>query len=187
MEHGSIQSDTGHIRYEETDLSFIAENPCHFRCGIYIICVSGECEVSTGAETFRLSDQTELIFLTGTLLHRLHASDDFKVRMLLFPKDVFLKAFLPIDSPYLNYANEHPCYTHTPDARSQTTWKQLCIWMDLAKMFFSGNYRTQYEDLQEYNFLQGLRIRRYRTCIIVLCRETVRLDQISSPCHYRLP
>lgn len=156
MEHGSIQSDTGHIRYEETDLSFIAENPCHFRCGIYIVCVSGECEVSTGAETFRLSDQTELIFLTGTLLHRLHASDDFKVRMLLFPKDVFLKAFLPIDSPYLNYANEHPCYTHTPDARSQTTWKQLCIWMDLAKMFFSGNYRTQYEDLQEYNFLQGL-------------------------------
>ena len=102
METGSILSDTDHIRYEETDLSFLAENPYHFRCGIYIVCVGGECEVSTGAETFRLTDQTELIFLTGTLLHRVNASSDFRARMLLFPKEVFLKAFLPIDSPYLN-------------------------------------------------------------------------------------
>ena len=156
METGSILSDTDHIRYEETDLSFLAENPYHFRCGIYIVCVGGECEVSTGAETFRLTDQTELIFLTGTLLHRVNASSDFRARMLLFPKEVFLKAFLPIDSPYLNYANEHPCYRHTPDARSQSGWRQLCIWMDMAEMFFSGNYKTQYRDLQEYSFLQGL-------------------------------
>lgn len=156
MESRSILSDTDHIRYEETDLAFLAENPFHFRCGIYIICVSGKCGISTGAETFMLEAQTELIFLTGTLLHRLTASEDFAVRMLLFPKEVFLKAFLPIDSPYLNYANEHPCYHHTPDVRSQTTWKQLCLWMDLAQMFFSGDYKTQYGDLQEYNFLQGL-------------------------------
>ena len=156
MEPRSIFSDTDRIRYEETDLAFLSDNPYHFRCGIYIMCESGECVVSTGAETFRLVEQTELIFLTGTLLHRLRATEDFRARMLLFPKEVFIKAFLPIDSPYLNYANEHPCYRHTPDVRSQTTWRQLCMWMDMAEMFFSGGYRTQYKDLQEYNFLQGL-------------------------------
>lgn len=156
MNNGSILSDTDRIRYEETDLAFLAGNPYHFRCGIYIMCISGECHVSTGAENFLLRDQTELIFLTGTLLHRLDATPDFTVRMLMFPKEVFLKAFLPIDSPYLNYANEHPFYHHTPDARSQTTWKQLCMWMDMAQMFFSGDYRTQYRELQEYSFLQGM-------------------------------
>lgn len=156
MSNGSILSDTDRIRYEETDLSFLAENPYHFRCGIYIACVSGGCEVSTGAESFRLCPQTELIFLNGTLLHRLEATDDFMARMILFPKDVFLKAILPIDTPYMNYANEHPCYVHTPDARSQTTWMQLCVWMDMARMLFCGDYRTQFSDMQEYSFLQGL-------------------------------
>ena len=106
----------------------------HFVCGIYLVCVRGVCEVSTGAETFRLCDETELIFLSGTLLQRLSASPDFKARMLLIPKDVFLKAMLPIDTPYLNYADSHPCYTHTPDVRSRMTWKQVCVWMDAARM-----------------------------------------------------
>ena len=152
----SFLSDTDHIRYEETDLSFLAGSPCHFRCGIYMACVSGRCEVSTGAETFHLEPQTELIFLNGTLLHRLGATEDFRVRMIVFPEDVFLKAILPIDTPYMNYADEHPCYRHTPDARSQATWTQMCHWMDTAQMLFSGGYQTQFRDLQEYNFLQGL-------------------------------
>lgn len=159
----SILSDTDHIRYEETDLSFLAENPCHFRCGFYIACTEGRCEVSTGAETFLLQAQTELIFLNGTLLYRLGATDDFQVRMILFPKDVFVKAMLPIDTPYMNYANEHPCYLHTPDVRSQTTWRQLCVWMDMAKMLFSGDSRTQFMELQEHDYLQGLLIWLFNT------------------------
>ncbi len=151
-----LLSDTGQIRYAETDLSFLSGSPCHFRCGIYMACVSGRCEVSTGAEAFLLEEQTELIFLNGTLLHRLQATEDFRVRMIVFPGDVFLKAILPIDTPYMNYAHEHPCYRHTPDDRSQATWKQMCIWMDVAQMLFSGDSRTQFRELQEYSFLQSL-------------------------------
>lgn len=154
MDSGHL-SDTARIVYEETDLSFLVTDPCHFRCGIYMICVSGECDISTGAQNFRLKPETELIFLTGTLLHRGWASDDFSVRMVRFPKEVFMKAILPIDTPYFNYANEHPCYHHTDDERSRMTWKQICLWMDMAKMLFTG-YRSQFMDLQEYNFLQGL-------------------------------
>lgn len=153
-----ILPDTDRIRYVETDLAFLEGKPVHFICGIYLVCESGRCEVSTGAENFSLCAETELIFLAGTLLHRLEASDDFKARIILFPKDVFLKAMLPIDTPYLNYADEHPCYLHTSDERSRLTWRQACVWMDSAGMLFSGDYTSQYRELLEFDWLQSFLI-----------------------------
>jgi len=156
--NAEILPDTDRIRYVETDLAFLEGKPVHFICGIYLVCESGRCEVSTGAENFSLCAETELIFLAGTLLHRLEASDDFKARMILFPKDVFLKAMLPIDTPYLNYADEHPCYLHTSDERSRLTWRQACVWMDSAGMLFSGDYTSQYKELLEFDWLQSFLI-----------------------------
>lgn len=156
--NAEILPDTDRIRYVETDLAFLEGKPVHFICGIYLVCESGRCEVSTGAENFSLCAETELIFLAGTLLHRLEASDDFKTRMILFPKDVFLKAMLPIDTPYLNYADEHPCYLHTSDERSRLTWRQACVWMDSAGMLFSGDYTSQYRELLEFDWLQSFLI-----------------------------
>ena len=46
----------------------------------------GTALVSTGAEQYTFDEQTELIFLTGSLIHVLNASDDFRARVLLFPK-----------------------------------------------------------------------------------------------------
>ena len=156
--NAEILPDTDRIRYVETDLAFLEGKPVHFICGIYLVCESGRCEVSTGAENFSLCAETELIFLAGTLLHRLESSDDFKARMILFPKDVFLKAMLPIDTPYLNYADEHPCYLHTSDERSRLTWRQACVWMDSAGMLFSGDYTSQYRELLEFDWLQSFLI-----------------------------
>ena len=156
--NAEILPDTDRIRYVETDLAFLEGKPVHFICGIYLVCESGRCEVSTGAENFSLCAETELIFLAGTLLHRLESSDDFKARMILFPKDVFLKAMLPIDTPYLNYADEHPCYLHTSDERSRLTWRQACVWMDSAGMLFSRDYTSQYRELLEFDWLQSFLI-----------------------------
>lgn len=154
----SLGPDTNRIRYIETDLSDLDGRPVHFICGIYLICVRGRCEVTTGAEDFLLTDETELIYLSGTILQRLSASPDFLARMVLFPKEAFLKAMLPIDTPYLNYADAHPCYRHTPDVRSRMTWRQVRVWMDLAKSMFSGDVRTQFRELLEFDWLQGFLI-----------------------------
>ena len=150
-----LPSDTSTIRYEETDLASLHSRPSHFVCGVYLICVRGTAVVSTGVQQYALGEQTELIFLTGSLIQVLCASDDFMVRLLMFPKDVFLKAVLPIDTPYLNYTHEHPCYRHTEDERSQATWLQINLWMDMAQMLFCGNV-SPFRQQQEYNFLQGL-------------------------------
>lgn len=150
-----LPSDTSTIRYEETDLASLHSRPSHFVCGVYLICIRGTAVVSTGVQQYALGEQTELIFLTGSLIQVLCASDDFTVRLLMFPKEVFLKAVLPIDTPYLNYTHEHPCYRHTEDERSQATWVQINLWMDMAQMLFCGNV-SPFRQQQEYNFLQGL-------------------------------
>ncbi|WP_303014030.1 AraC family transcriptional regulator [uncultured Bacteroides sp.] len=151
-----LPSDTTTIRYEETALSSLKQNPCHFKCGIYLICVQGESIISTGVEQYVFNEQTELIFLTGGLIQVIHVSADFKARLLMFPKDVFLKAMLPVDTPYFNYTHEHPYYHHTEDERSQKTWREIMLWMDVAQMLFENNTTSQFRQQQEYNFLQSL-------------------------------
>lgn len=94
-----LPSDTSTIRYEETDLSCLIQHPCRFKCGVYLICTQGNSIISSGVQQYVFDVQTELIFLTGSLIQLIQASADFKVRMLLFPKDVFLKAILPVDTP----------------------------------------------------------------------------------------
>lgn len=150
--------DTEHLRYLETDFSFLEGNPMHFTCGIFLICVSGECVMSTGVQDFHLRPETELIFLSGTLLQRSGATSDFLARVIMIPKAAFLKSMLPIDTPYLNYADSHPCYHHTSDARSRMTWRQVCLFMDMAAMLFSGDWSSQYMELMENDFLQSFLI-----------------------------
>ena len=150
-----LSPDTSSIRYEETDLSYLKQRPYRFKCGIYLICTQGQSIISTGVQQYTFNEQTELIFLTGSLIQVIQASADFNVRMLLFPKDIFLKAILPIDTPYFNYTHEHPHYHHTADERSQKTWREIVLWMDIAQMLFKDN-TLQFRKQQEFNFLQSL-------------------------------
>lgn len=151
----TLPTDTPVLRYLDTDLSALRQHPCHFRCGIYLVCTQGRALVSTGVQSYEFDAETELIFLTGSLIEVPEASPDFRARVLLFPQDLFLKAILPIDTPYFNYTHEHPCYHHTPDERSRKTWREMLLWMDVARMLFVDNdspFRAQHEQ----NYLQSL-------------------------------
>lgn len=150
--------DTAEVRCERTDLAFLRQHPCHFECGIYLICLQGEAVISTGIEQYVFTPQTELIFLTGSLMQLLQATPDFEADILMIPQEVFLKAMLPIDTPYFNYAHEHPCYRHTPDERSQKTWHEIVLWMELGQTLFSQNGNSPYRALQEFDYIQGLLI-----------------------------
>ena len=72
------------IRYEEGDLSALRRAPVHFRCGVYLVCVRGSAVVSTGIQHYRIGEQSELIFLQGSLMQVVEASGDFRVRMVAF-------------------------------------------------------------------------------------------------------
>lgn len=156
MPHSTqIPSDVDSLIFLEGNLADIHEKPFHFKCGFYLICTSGSASVSTGAENYILSAETELIFLTGSPVLLSGVSDDFHIQMVLFPREMLVKAMLPIDTPYLNYAYEDPCYHHNDTPRARMTWHIACSWLDLAKSLFSDS-KSQFRSIQEFNFLQGL-------------------------------
>ena len=193
-----VSPDPPSIRYEETDLSYLKQRPYRFKCGIYLICTQGQSIISTGVQQYTFNEQTELIFLTGSLIQVIQASADFNVRMLLFPKDIFLKAILPIDTPYFNYTHEHPHYHHTADERSQKTWREIVLWMDIAQMLFKDN-TLQFRKQQEFNFLQSLLMWLFNTIPEklaankqysrkqMLCHQFMQLIREHSTCEHQVP
>ena len=88
MEH-ELPSDTTSVRLSHTDLSGLDRSPRHVRCGLYLACTNGKAVISTGAQRYDLCPQTELIFLTGSLVQRMSADASFHCRALLFPTEVF--------------------------------------------------------------------------------------------------
>lgn len=154
MEH-ELPSDTTSVRLSHTDLSGLDRSPRHVRCGLYLACTNGQAVISTGAQRYDLCHQTELIFLTGSLVQRMSADANFHCRALLFPTEVFLRAMRPIDTPYFNYAHDHPHYVHTPDERSQKTWRELNLWFDIGEMLFEQN-EPDFRRQLELNYMQSL-------------------------------
>lgn len=98
MEH-ELPSDTTSVRLSHTDLSGLDRSPRHVRCGLYLACTNGQAVISTGAQRYDLCPQTELIFLTGSLVQRMSADASFHCRALLFPTEVFLRAMRPMTRP----------------------------------------------------------------------------------------
>ena len=151
----SFPSDTSIMRYEETDLSSLTKRPFRFECGIQLLCISGRSIISTGVEQYDFCKTSELIFLAGSLIEVIKPSPDFKVRMLLFPKNIFLKAALPIDTSYFNYMSEAPYFKHAANDTSLASWKRVNQWMDMAELLFSHPAKYFREQLEQ-NFLQSL-------------------------------
>ena len=128
----SLLSALPEIHYEEGDLQALASAPLYFNCGVQLLCTCGEGLISTGAQQFRLYKMSELIFWGGSIMQLMEASDDFRVRMLLYPKKVFLQAAIALDTTYFNYMEESPLYNH-----GEKSWKNINLWIDLGEMLFT--------------------------------------------------
>ena len=150
----SLLSSLSGIYYEESNLDFLLPSPLYFNCGVQILCVHGNGVISTGAQCFHLQEMVEIIFWGGSIMQLLHSSDDFQVRMVLYPKRVFLQAAVSLDTTFFNYMREFPLYNHGREKDAQS-WKKVNLWIDMAKMLFtqpSGLFKER----MELNFLQSM-------------------------------
>ena len=150
----SILPSLSQIYYEESDLGFLLACPIYFNCGIQIVCVRGEGTISTGAQCFHLRERSELIFWRGSIMQLLHASDDFYVRMVLYPERIFLQAAVSLDATYFHYMREFPLYDHA-DEKNTGSWEKLNLWMDMARMLFACP-DCGFRERLELNFLQSM-------------------------------
>lgn len=150
----SLLSSLSGIYYEESNLDFLLPSPLYFNCGVQILCVHGNGVISTGAQCFHLQEMSEIIFWDGSIMQLLHSSDDFQVRMVLYPKRVFLQAAVSLDTTFFNYMREFPLYNHGQEKDAQS-WKKVNLWLDMAKMLFTQPAGLFKERL-ELNFLQSM-------------------------------
>lgn len=146
----SLLSSLSRIHYEETNLDFLCLSPLYFNCSIQILCVGGEGTLSTGAQQFELRNRSELIFWEGSIMQLVASTPDFKVRMALYPKKLFLQAAVSLDTTYFNYMRRFPKYDHPEES-----WKHVNLWMDMAAMLFTKPVSVFNERL-ELNFLQSM-------------------------------
>lgn len=146
----SLLSSLNGIHYDEGNLDFLRPSPLHFNCGVQILCTCGTCILSTGAQQFHLREMSELIFWGGSIMQLMEASDNFHVRLLLYPKKIFLQAAISLDTTYFNYMREFPQYDH-----GEESWKNVTLWIDMAQLLFSRPSPAFRERL-ELNFLQSM-------------------------------
>ena len=150
----SLLSSLSGIYCEESNLDFLLPSPLYFNCGVQILCVHGNGVISTGAQCFHLQEMSEIIFWDGSIMQLLHSSDDFQVRMVLYPKRVFLQAAVSLDTTFFNYMREFPLYNHGQEKDAQS-WEKVNLWLDMAKMLFTQPAGLFKERL-ELNFLQSM-------------------------------
>lgn len=146
----SLLSSLNGIHYDEGNLDFLRLSPLHFNCGVQILCTCGTCILSTGAQQFHLREMSELIFWGGSIMQLMEASDNFHIRLLLYPKKIFLQAAISLDTTYFNYMREFPQYDH-----GEESWKNVTLWIDMAQLLFSRPSPAFRERL-ELNFLQSM-------------------------------
>lgn len=146
----SLLSSLNGIHYDEGNLDFLRPSPLHFNCGVQILCTCGTCILSTGAQQFHLREMSELIFWGGSIMQLMEASDNFHVRLLLYPKKIFLQAAISLDTTYFNYMREFPQYDH-----GEESWKNVNLWIDMAQLLFR-RASSAFRERLELNFLQSM-------------------------------
>lgn len=150
----SLLSCLTEIHYEESDLNFLLASPIHFNCGIQLLCTGGDGIISTGAQCFHLREMSELIFWGGSIMQLLQSSDDFYVRMVLYPKRIFLQAAVSLDTTYFNYMRAFPLYDHGKE-KASGSWERVNLWIDMARMLFTRTIPV-FREQMELNFLQSM-------------------------------
>lgn len=194
-----LYTDAPEVQYDESDLKDLVLNPCRFGCDVQLVCTDGNAEISTGIQSYDMHRGCELFLLGGCLIQVNSPSADFRVRVLLYPKDVVMKALLPLDTMFLNYLHEYPYFDHLEENACEQSGKMSMQWMDMARQLFSRpvpNFRRHIE----HNFLQTMLMclynyiprklmaeRRESSRKMLLCHQFLRLVRENSAREHLVP
>ncbi len=123
---------------------------------LYMITIRGRAVLDVDADRYIMTEQCEFDTQAPCLINCKEVSDDFQARMYVYPQSLIEGAKRSIDSKWFEWNAEHPFYKHTPDVRSQRTWRETVQWMDLAETLFSADSKILFPELQQQNFITGM-------------------------------
>lgn len=104
---------------------------------------------------FFLEYQSELHQFGGCKIQSIQMSADFKARIFTYPRTLLDTLFKSIGYGWYDFFDVNPFYQHVDDPRSQRTWREFNLWLDLAQTLFSPESKIKYSRLQQEYFLAG--------------------------------
>lgn len=143
------------LAYRQMMASDLLDTPWRIDDCFYMAVASGYAVFDVGADRYEMREQTEFNMPAGCVVHCTEATPDFVVRVFTYPHSLLEIPKRVIDNKWFEWNAMHPHYQHTPDARSQRTWRELMLWMDMAQTLFSEQSVILFQAMQQENFIEG--------------------------------
>lgn len=91
----------------DTDLRYFEEHSCRTESGAILFCRRGSATVTVDQLRDRVTRDTLLLLLPGSILHLNERTDDFRVRFCAFSLELFSEAAYRLDPSFFHILHEH--------------------------------------------------------------------------------
>lgn len=91
----------------DTDLRYFEEHSCRTEGGAILFCRRGSATVTVDQLRDRVTRNTLLLLLPGSILHLNERTDDFRVRFCAFSLELFSEAAYRLDPSFFHILHEH--------------------------------------------------------------------------------
>lgn len=91
----------------DTDLRYFEEHSCRTEGGAILFCRRGSATVTVDQLRDRVTHDTLLLLLPGSILHLNERTDDFRVRFCAFSLELFSEAAYRLDPSFFHILHEH--------------------------------------------------------------------------------
>lgn len=91
----------------DTDLRYFEEHSCRTEGGAILFCRRGSATVTVDQLRDRVTRDTLLLLLPGSILHLNERTDDFRVRFCAFSLELFSEAAYRLDPSFFHILHEH--------------------------------------------------------------------------------
>ena len=79
--------------------------------GLACLCRQGKARVHIGIKEYAIGAGTRVLLIPGTILYVDETSDDFSLSYLCCTHELFQEACLHMESAFITFLQEYPCYT----------------------------------------------------------------------------
>lgn len=150
----SLSSEDG-FWARELSASELSTEPIKLTCTVIILCVEGTCVFSIDSRDFPVERGDEAFVLFDSVFSIRRPSEDFRVRMFIFSKEISAQAFMRFDSVFFYGLYESPIHHHRPGRENET----LAYFSILDSI--QSDRRNRYRNLIAMNLLRGFSLNVY--------------------------
>ncbi|MCD8388223.1 MAG: helix-turn-helix domain-containing protein [Bacteroidales bacterium] len=144
-----------HLLYREIGPDDFSGNELSLPAAFYMAVTAGTAIVQINFKHFFLEYQSEIHQFNPCTIVVHQMSDDFQGRLFIYDKALLGPLLNSLGYFWYDFFDSNSFYQHTPDARSQRTWREFNQWLDMAQFLFAPGCKLKFPQLQRESFLSG--------------------------------